>query len=82
MHTFTLHLANGKKMTVEGMDIFDACHTGNVDSSDVLNLVSYEDEQGAFVQVAARSNCGCVHHAEEGIPCSHDLESAGLSALC
>jgi hypothetical protein len=23
--------------------------------------------------LAGRADCGCVHHAEQGIPCEHDL---------
>mgnify|MGYP003394444004 CR=1 FL=1 len=30
----------------------------------------YTKEQLA---VAGKANCGCVYHAEEGIPCPHDL---------
>lgn len=29
-------------------------------------------------EIAGRANCGCVYHAEQGIPCKHDLELAGL----
>jgi hypothetical protein len=25
-------------------------------------------------EVAGRAQCGCVYHAEEGVPCVHDLE--------
>ena len=26
--------------------------------------------------IAGKANCGCVHHAEEGIPCEHDIALA------
>ena len=24
-------------------------------------------------EIVGKANCGCVHHAEEGIPCRHDI---------
>lgn len=27
--------------------------------------------------VAGKANCGCVYHAEDGIPCEHDLALLG-----
>jgi uncharacterized protein YbaR (Trm112 family) len=30
--------------------------------------------------VIAKANCGCVHHAEEGIPCLHDIALARQQA--
>ncbi len=27
-------------------------------------------------ELSAQANCGCVHHAEDGIPCPHDLARA------
>ena len=32
----------------------------------------------AIRECVGKANCGCVHHAEEGIPCEHDLELAGI----
>jgi hypothetical protein len=29
--------------------------------------------------VAGKANCGCVHYAEDGIPCEHDLALLGQS---
>ena len=34
-------------------------------------LVYYLEELKS--KVAAKANCGCVYHAEQGIPCEHDL---------
>jgi hypothetical protein len=34
-------------------------------------LVYYLEELKS--KVVAKANCGCVYHAEEGIPCEHDL---------
>lgn len=30
------------------------------------------------IPVAGRASCGCVYHAEDGIPCEHDLVEVGL----
>lgn len=32
----------------------------------------------AIRESVGKANCGCVHHAEEGIPCEHDLALAGI----
>lgn len=29
--------------------------------------------------IAGKANCGCVYHAEEGIPCPHDIALAEKS---
>lgn len=32
----------------------------------------------AIRDCVGKANCGCVYHAEDGIPCEHDLELAGI----
>ena len=33
-------------------------------------------EREADLRIAGQANCGCVHHAEQGIPCLHDFQLA------
>lgn len=35
-------------------------------------------EAAPVSEIAGLANCGCVYHAEQGVPCKHDLELAGL----
>ena len=39
-------------------------------------LPECEPDRAALAILAGRASCGCVHHAEEGIPCEHDLAMA------
>jgi hypothetical protein len=41
------------------------------DSSRQEFLAFYVEELKA--KVTGQAKCGCVHHAEEGVPCEHDL---------
>jgi hypothetical protein len=33
-----------------------------------------ELNEAIFKSLIARANCGCVNHAEQGIPCQHDQQ--------
>lgn len=47
---------------------------------DVLMFPIFFDEAGSplsaeqiWEDIVGKANCGCVYHAEEGIPCEHDI---------
>ena len=77
MKSFTLHWLGGKTEQVQGSDIADACRRAGIGNG-ALPALDYYEENEKKVQVAGQANCGCVHHAEEGTSCPHDLQKAGL----
>ena len=77
MARYILHWLGGKTQSVEGGDIADACRRAGIGNGD-LPALDYYEEEGSKTQVAGIANCGCVHHAEDGTSCEHDLQSVGL----
>ncbi len=77
MHTYELHYVNGQTITVTGCTIGEACQKAGLTAPDFAGLTSYS-LGGHRTEVAATAPCGCVHHAEDGIACDHDLRLHGL----
>ena len=48
--------------------------TGPVDH--VAEVEEFPSAHGFLAHLVARADCGCVYHAEQGIPCEHDLALA------
>lgn len=78
MKKFTLYWSYGTTTMVVGLDILDAIEHSSIHSGELHCIDYYEDEQGNRIQIAGQAKCGCVHHAEEGLSCEHDLRLAGL----
>ena len=78
MAKYLLHWLGGKTEPVEGTDIADACRKAGIGGGALTALDYYEEDMGQKTQVAGTANCGCVHHAEEGTSCAHDLQQLGL----
>jgi hypothetical protein len=76
----------------EGGRDMDAWHSGD----DARGRNPYENSQGRpciyYPSVSTKVNCGCVYHAEEGVPCEHLLKAllqaattnsdVGMANLC
>ncbi len=77
MAKFRLHWLDGKTDEVEGADIADACRRAGIGRG-ALAALDYFEEAGNKIKVSGQAPCGCVHHAEEGTSCQHDLDRVGL----
>lgn len=85
MPTYVLHLhrsgrQDSNRMEVTGDTIAIAIISSNLLPGEYALITAYEDS-GQTIEVASKSNCGCVYHAEEGIACSHDLERIGIYTI-
>lgn len=74
---FTLYWLSGRTEVVEGTDIADAVRKAGYGGG-ALRALDYYQKGDTTTQVAGMAPCGCVHGAEDGEACEHDLERAGL----
>ena len=75
MKNFTFRYVGGTKVgPIQGVDLLDAVRMGGIN----IQILDFYEVDGIKVQVAGVVNDGCVHSAEQGLPCNHDLQLAGL----
>lgn len=78
MSDFILHLNDGSRKEVTADTLSQAADAAEIFSYGLSTIVAFTKE-GERTEIAGQVSCGCVHHAEDGLSCSHDLELVGLS---
>lgn len=78
MSNFILHLNDGSQKEVTADTLSEAAAAAEIYSYGLSTIIAFSKD-GERTEICGRMSCGCVHHAEDGLSCRHDLELVGLS---